>query len=231
MSEKRGGVVNRRGGVPLRPVAVVGLLGAIWFLASCGGGDDEVTGSRPPDRDRAFLQAMVPHHESALEMAETARDLGEHPQVRRLASGIMRTQEGEIRRMRAIHERLFDEELRPDERAHERMGLSAVEAGMSHDGEDMLDAGRAPFDRAFIDAMVPHHQGAIRMARAALAHDGEPQIHSLAESIIAAQATEIEQMNAWRAAWYGAPSPAGGVPAAKAPAGGDMSEGEEHGGH
>jgi uncharacterized protein (DUF305 family) len=35
----------------------------------------------------------------------------------------------------------------------------------------------------------------------------------LAESILGAQAREIENMNAWRERWYGAPSPAGGVPA------------------
>jgi uncharacterized protein (DUF305 family) len=69
-----------------------------------------------------------------------------------------------------------------------------------------------PFDRMFIDMMIPHHQGAIRMARIELAEGANEESKSLAREIIAAQAAEIEQMNEWRARWYGAPSPAGGVP-------------------
>jgi len=71
-----------------------------------------------------------------------------------------------------------------------------------------------PFDRAFVDQMVPHHQGAIRMARAELAKGVDPQLRRISSAIVAAQAKEIGQMNSWRASWYGQPSPAGGVPPA-----------------
>jgi hypothetical protein len=61
----------------------------------------------------------------------------------------------------------------------------------------------APFDRQFIDMMVPHHQGAVAMAHIALTRAQHPQIKWPARSIIAAQEAEIRQMTAWRKAWYG----------------------------
>lgn len=71
-----------------------------------------------------------------------------------------------------------------------------------------------PFDRAFIDMMIPHHQGAIRMSRAELAKGSDPQLQTIAKGIITAQTNEITEMNSWRSKWFGAPSPAGGVPTA-----------------
>jgi uncharacterized protein (DUF305 family) len=62
--------------------------------------------------------------------------------------------------------------------------------------------------------MIPHHQGAIRMARAELAKGTNTKLRSIARGIITAQAAEIRQMNSWRKAWYGTTSPAGGVPKA-----------------
>ena len=64
-------------------------------------------------------------------------------------------------------------------------------------------AAGAPFDRQFIDMMVPHHQGATQMAGIALTRGEHPQITRLARAIVAAQDREIVQMKAWRKAWYG----------------------------
>jgi uncharacterized protein (DUF305 family) len=69
-----------------------------------------------------------------------------------------------------------------------------------------------PFDRAFIDMMIPHHQGAVRMAPAKSAKGRNPKLRALARRIINAQDREIREMNQWRTHWYGAASPAGGVP-------------------
>ena len=64
-------------------------------------------------------------------------------------------------------------------------------------------AAGAPFDRQFIDMMVPHHQGATQMARIALSRGEHPQITRLSRAIVAAQDREVAQMKAWRKAWYG----------------------------
>lgn len=57
-------------------------------------------------------------------------------------------------------------------------------------------------DVMFAQAMIPHHEQAVRMSEIMLAKDNlDPQITQLAEDIRAAQGPEIDMMNAWLAAW------------------------------
>ena len=53
-------------------------------------------------------------------------------------------------------------------------------------------------DQDFVAMMIPHHQGAIDMARAELATGKDPEIRKLAEDIIKAQEKEIQQMRDWQ---------------------------------
>lgn len=52
-------------------------------------------------------------------------------------------------------------------------------------------------DLAFVKGMIPHHQGAIEMARIVAKHGDDPQTKAWAEQIIAAQEREIGEMQAW----------------------------------
>jgi len=71
-------------------------------------------------------------------------------------------------------------------------------AGMEQMNTQMMAGGTAAdIDVAFICAMIPHHQGAITMARAELAHGDDPWAKELANNIIAAQTKEIAEMTEW----------------------------------
>ena len=189
-----------------RSALLLGVL-ALTCLAACGQGGDEGHLESP---ERAFLAAMVPHHESAVEMATVGERQAKSDFVRGLSEDIVQSQRSEIEEMRQIHERLFRAPLRPDMGAHAQLGLSAQEAGMDHmDGAAQIRDDRR-FDRAFVDHMVPHHQGAVRMAEVVLERSRDRELRELAEGILAAQRREIAEMNAFREREFGGPVPAGG---------------------
>lgn len=179
----------------------------IAVIALTAGGEDHSEAAR--ETDGAFIVAMTPHHESAIEMAQVALRRAEHPETEQLARQIAATQASEIDQLGTIHTRLFGVPVSKGE--HGTLGLETHQMGM--DGDTASLAKAKPFDREFIDLMVPHHQGAIRMARVELQSGEDPRLTKIARSIVAAQSREIEQMNAWRERWYGTASPAGGVPA------------------
>lgn len=58
------------------------------------------------------------------------------------------------------------------------------------------------FDRAFIDEIIIHHQGALDMANLALTNAKHTEIKDLAHAIISAQTEEINQMMTWKTNWY-----------------------------
>jgi len=64
-----------------------------------------------------------------------------------------------------------------------------------HSAMDIAYTGNADVD--FVKGMIPHHAGAVDMAKTVLAFGKDPEVKKLAESIIKAQETEIAQMNDW----------------------------------
>ncbi len=64
------------------------------------------------------------------------------------------------------------------------------------------------YDQAFIANMIAHHEGAVEMAKLALTNAKHQEIKDMANDIIAAQTTEINEMLAWQSEW-GYPSSSG----------------------
>ena len=61
----------------------------------------------------------------------------------------------------------------------------------------MMGARDANPDKAFAQAMIAHHQGAIEMAKAVLQHGSDAEVKAWANEIIAAQEAEIAKMRDW----------------------------------
>ncbi len=77
-----------------------------------------------------------------------------------------------------------------------------------------------PFDLRFLDQMIMHHEGAVMSTQHMIASSARPELRDLAQRIITGQQREIDQMRAWRSAWY--PNAAALVPMAEQMGGGMM---------
>ncbi len=167
-----------------------------------------------------FIEMMIPHHESAVTMADLALSKAKRPEIKQLAEAIKKDQTREIQQMRTWYKQWYGKEV-PTSADTGMMGSDrqpGQSPGPGSQGNGMMNAEMRrdmmginmdlealksvpDFDREFIRQMIPHHQMAVMMARMVLNSD-RPEIRNLAESIIKSQTAEIAQMRQWYQAWY-----------------------------
>lgn len=141
--------------------------------------------------DLAFLDQMTMHHRMAVDMARTAVTKASSPDVRTMAQQMVTDQQREIAQMQAWRQQWFPDAAAPDT-TMSADDMAAMGMGMDM---SMLDrATGAAYDRMFLQHMIPHHAGAVTMAAEAQMHSERAEVRDLAETIIAAQATEIGEM-------------------------------------
>ena len=79
---------------------------------------------------------------------------------------------------------------------------SGMHGGMMGDDSDMTNLEKASdFDKEFLEEMIPHHQMAVMMATMLKNGTEKPEMKKLADEIIAAQNSEINQMRGWLKNW------------------------------
>jgi uncharacterized protein (DUF305 family) len=178
---------------------LVVLLAAVALVAAgCGGDDDNaepaggeqtVASGRVPF-DQAFIDAMVPHHREAIEMAKAAQTRGlTQSDLEEIANDIISSQQREIDQMLDWREQWFgSRKLGPV--LPEVLGVPESELGMEHGSADEV-AGAVDVDAKFAEMMISHHEGAIAMAEAAKERGQHKEVKDLAEAIIDAQEREI----------------------------------------
>ncbi|VXD11946.1 DUF305 domain-containing protein [Planktothrix paucivesiculata] len=156
-------------------------------------------GPADAEYDLRFIDGMIPHHKGAVKMSEQVLQKSNNPEVKKLAEEIIKAQEKEIAQMQEWRKTWY-----PDAKDaimyHAPMGHS-----MSMSKEDMesmmmmadLGPADAGFDQRFVEAMIPHHEGALIMAKDAQVKSKRPEIQQLAQAILVSQAAEIKLMKKW----------------------------------
>ncbi|HEY4506677.1 MAG TPA: DUF305 domain-containing protein [Candidatus Paceibacterota bacterium] len=154
--------------------------------------------------DSHFIEQMIPHHEDAITMANLALTLSEHQEIKSLSNDIVRSQSQEIDQMQQWYKSWFGEDV-PNISSSMGHGMNMMMHGsMMGDATDLesLEVAK-PFDEAFIQEMIPHHQMAVMMAQMLLISTSRPEMKQLADNIISAQTKEINKMREWYRQWYG----------------------------
>ncbi|MFD4180023.1 DUF305 domain-containing protein [Rhodococcus sp. NPDC058514] len=197
-----------------KTASLVAAAAAAVLIAGCSNDDSEpghsmdsmggtsMTSSSAPsesaathnDADVAWVQMMIPHHQQAVEMAALAEGRTDNADLLALAGQIKAAQDPEIAQMTGWLT---------------EWGVPTMAADMSHadmghgDGDGMMTAEQmtqleqasgADFDRAWLEMMIAHHQGAVDSSSAILSDGQSEQVQELAQKIIAGQEAEIDQM-------------------------------------
>jgi uncharacterized protein (DUF305 family) len=157
--------------------------------------------------DQHFIVMMIPHHEGAIAIADLALSRAKHPEIKKLAESIKKTQTQEIQQMRSLYQKWYGTKV-PDEmpgmRMHRRWGERSGQMPMMGTGVAALKSA-SDFDREFLVQMIPHHQMALMMSTMVLNSGAKQEIRDLAQSIIEGQNAEIKQMQQWYQTWYPQP--------------------------
>jgi uncharacterized protein (DUF305 family) len=183
-------------------------------MPATGPGPTEVATSVPPDKieegtermpfDHAFLNAMIEHHKRGEDAAKLALERAEHPELKTFAQDMITADLAHIEKMKELRRGWYGTEgapasLLPQEERSDLPGIETTKE-MAKQLDDLKKA--EPFDRAFIDAMIPHHQGAIDMATAAGEKAQQPETRALASIIVSDESRTMDRLRTWRDAWY-----------------------------
>jgi uncharacterized protein (DUF305 family) len=162
-------------------------------------------GPADEDYDLRFIDGMAIHHQGAVVMAEEALTKAQHPELKKLAQDIIAAQKLEISQMQTWRKAWYPQADSTPMAYHAQMGHMMAMTDEQKQGMMMsMDLGNADaeFDLRFINGMLPHHEGALVMAKDALSKSQHPEIKKLAQAILTSQQQEIEQMEQWRKDWY-----------------------------
>ncbi|MGE0218386.1 DUF305 domain-containing protein [Mycolicibacterium sp.] len=147
------------------------------------------------EADVTFARDMIPHHEQAIVMSDIILAKPDiDPRVTELATQIKAAQGPEITTMQGW---LTDWGV-PTPSGHDGHGGTSghAEMGMMTDQqlEQLRQAQGADAARQFLDGMIVHHEGAVRMAQTEIDTGQAPQAIDLAHEIIETQQREIATM-------------------------------------
>ena len=154
--------------------------------------------------DKHFIEQMIPHHDGAVAMAKLALEKSKRSEIKTLANAIIEGQTKEITDMTGWYKSWFGKDVPKGNMG--MMGGGMMSGSGMHMGgqEDMKSLETATdFDKAFLEAMVPHHQLALMMVQMLASGTNRPEMIQLAKNITASQSKEIKDMQGWYAEWYG----------------------------
>jgi uncharacterized protein (DUF305 family) len=189
-------------------VWIVPVVTSILVLSACGQSEDTTalptTSSSPSPTasestnsatelnvdDAMWLAMMLAHHQQAVDMTDFTLEQTKNQEIRDLATAIRGAQYPEMEYMNGIlYEGGYREPIDVENHLTHMQGMLTAEE-MSALGS----LSGAEFDKAFLESMIKHHEGAVSMSENMLVSGTNTQVKELAAKIIEAQNQEIVKM-------------------------------------
>ncbi len=132
--------------------------------------------------EKDFLAQMIYHHQEAVNAAQKVLERGGTiKEVKEIASNIIKTQKDEIELMKNLYRQWFKEDLPPQSVYHPMM-------------RSLENLSGKELDKQFLEDMILHHQGAIKMAEEMKKFTTKPETQQIIETIIKIQSEEIKKI-------------------------------------
>lgn len=129
----------------------------------------------------AFAHEMIGHHRMAVQMAGAQLNGGKDARLKAAARQIVASQNEEIKRMEGWL-KAWNQPVRAASASAHTLTVPRTPAAV---------------DRWFLTEMIPHHEGALEMAKLVPPRSQNAAVRQLATAIVTAQAAEIAQYRSW----------------------------------
>ncbi len=152
------------------------------------------------DFDLDFTNMMIPHHQSAVDMAQSYLPKGKDEKIKTMAQNIIDAQKKEIEELKTLAAN-HKPSTKKDEHAvaghagGEHNELMQAMNTMMDKMTGMKMTGDA--DKDFVSMMIPHHQSAVDMAENEISHGKHVEMKKFAQKVIDSQSKEIKEFNDW----------------------------------
>lgn len=167
----------------------IGVIGCGGSGNSMGGGANAYTIPFIPRNDVQYIDALVPHHVMAIDMAQMVLDRGSSAQIKAIAQAIKDAQGPEIAMMKSVRKTLTGSDVIPAAPMDSYLDKMMMDMGAMSGNE---------LDMMFLKSMIGHHSEAISIAERALDNLARSDMKANAEAVISDQAREIGEMQALR---------------------------------
>jgi uncharacterized protein (DUF305 family) len=145
--------------------------------------------------EAGFLNQMIQHHRGAIDMAKMVSSHTKRPELNEFADKIVSAQTKEISELTEWLKEWQGAEpkMMPNKMADKKMKAEMPKLEAAKDAE---------FDKMFLEMMIEHHAGAVRMSSLVKEKNTRPELLKFAENVIKDQTAEIQRMEDWKKTWF-----------------------------
>ena len=136
--------------------------------------------------DQRFVDGMIAHHLSAIDMSQQALKNSHRPEIRQLAETIIKLDEAGIEELYRYKKEWYGNTQRVTT-------FTKVQLGESDE----------KFDLRFLNALIAHHEEAIEVAKEVRTKSTRTEVLNTADEVITSLSTNMNTLMEWRKAWYG----------------------------